>query len=172
MATGISGLYKGTRGAKAAARVKYEKEIKLLAKKWNIGVERAFETIMKRIDKGLPPLPPSIRFAGKQNCEVVSDLVNAPELSKEQLNNCVKADISEKVAGRHYDLEKPVNETIELIEQIMARSSLPRVQAYLICNAAKYILRAGVKTADWGADIAKAENYLHRTLNGKWNSGK
>lgn len=165
MPTGISGLYKGTKGAKDAARRKYEKEIKALAKLWNISLERAFETIMKRIDKGLPPLPATKKIASTPLPE------GSPfaEQAKKMLESCVRSDIAEAAAGKHYDFPQPVKEAIELIEQLMDRQNIPRRPAFMIGQALRYIMRCGVKTEDWGADIAKAENYLHRALTGEWN---
>lgn len=76
--------------------------------------------------------------------------------------------MQEKVAGKHYDFEQ-VNETIELIELVVERGSIPRKSAYMIGNALKYIMRAGTKpNEDWKDDVAKAENYLHRALKGEW----
>lgn len=165
MPTGISGLYKGTRGAKDAARRKYEKEIKALAKLWNISLERAFETIMKRIEKGLPPLPATKKIASTPLPEGSA----FAEQAKKMLESCVRSDIATAVAGKHYDLPQPIKESIELIEQLMDRQNIPRRPAFMIGQALRYIMRCGVKTEDWGADIAKAENYLHRALTGEWN---
>ena len=58
-------------------------------------------------------------------------------------------------------------ETITLIEDIMSRG-LPPVKAYMVGNAAKYIIRMGKKTEDFESDLFKAENYLHRARTGKW----
>ena len=58
-------------------------------------------------------------------------------------------------------------ETITLIEDIMSRG-LPPVKAYMVGNAAKYIIRMGKKTEDFESDIFKAENYLHRARTGRW----
>ena len=230
MPTGISGLYKNTRGAIAANKSKYSAQIKKLSKAWAIGAERAFDVIMKRVDKGLPPLPPSL------NDKIVKDanLLAAKGASAEKVTKMVEkavggfADPKKKVAKKsapkksipapvellkdfiekglggkvevvnatpeeikkilgatsagpetdpavlapHYDLPKPIKETIELVELVMARKSIPRVQAYMISHALRYILRLGVKTSDWKTDAAKAENYLHRAITGEWITKK
>lgn len=78
----------------------------------------------------------------------------------------------EKVSGKHYDLPL-IKESIELIEHVVARESIPRKAAFEICQALRYILRAGVKPGEpWQADIGKAENYLHRALSGEWINKK
>jgi hypothetical protein len=78
----------------------------------------------------------------------------------------------EKVAGKHYDFPQ-VKETIELIEHVVNRENIPRKSAYMIGNALKYILRVGEKSGeDWEDDIAKAENYLHRSITGEWINKK
>jgi len=74
---------------------------------------------------------------------------------------------SAPVQGCHYDF-KPVKETIELIEQIMQRESIPPMARYCIATALKYILRLGVKSSKWEEDASKAENYLHRAITGGW----
>lgn len=72
-----------------------------------------------------------------------------------------------KVEGRHYDL--PGVETIDVIESVIVRENIPRPAAYCIGNAIKYLLRCGIKNGEnWKDDIAKAENYLHRAISGKW----
>lgn len=151
----------------------YTKEAQQLAKRWNIGIKRAYETIMKRIDKGLPPLPdcckkekapaPSRRLVSEVK-EIGFDAKEAKKL----LEKMIEDDIGTAVAGEHYDLPKPIKESIELIEILMERHNIPRVPAFMISQALRYIMRVGVKTPDWGKDIGKAENYLHRALTGKW----
>ena len=76
------------------------------------------------------------------------------------------------VAGRHYDLEHPVNESIEIIEMVMQRENIPPESRFSICQALRYLLRCGVKTDEWAEDIEKAENYLHRATTGEWNTAK
>lgn len=74
---------------------------------------------------------------------------------------------NKKVEAVHYDAT-PV-ETIEIIESIVNREQIPRKAAYAIGNAVKYLFRAGLKEFEnWEDDVAKAENYLHRALTGKW----
>lgn len=77
-----------------------------------------------------------------------------------------------KTEGRHYDF--PVcRESIDVIELVVSRESIPRGTAFCIGNALKYLLRAGNKPGEsWIDDIAKAENYLHRALTGEWVTKK
>lgn len=80
--------------------------------------------------------------------------------------------MNKPVDGKHYDFEN-VNETIDVIEMIVGRESIPRKSAYCIGNAVKYLLRAGVKSSEtWKDDVAKAENYLHRALTSEWITKK
>lgn len=83
-----------------------------------------------------------------------------------------KRKASSAVAGRHYDLEHPVNESIEIIEMVMRRENIPPESRFSICQALCYLLRCGVKTDEWAEDIEKAENYLHRATTGEWNTAK
>lgn len=74
---------------------------------------------------------------------------------------------NKKVEAVHYDAT-PV-ETIEIIESIVNREQIPRRAAFAIGNAVKYLCRADLKEFEnWEDDVAKAENYLHRALTGKW----
>lgn len=75
--------------------------------------------------------------------------------------------VNTKIAGLHY--QTMPCEVIEIIESIVNREQIPRKAAYAIGNAVKYLCRAGLKEFEnWEDDVAKAENYLHRALTGKW----
>lgn len=72
-----------------------------------------------------------------------------------------------KIAGDHY--KSLPCETIDIIEHVVMRESLPPKAAYCIGNALKYLCRCGLKEGeDWKDDVAKAENYLHRAITGEW----
>lgn len=88
------------------------------------------------------------------------------------LEKCIDADRANEIAGKHYDLEKPVKESIELIEIIMERKAIPPVARFMISQTVRYLLRCGVKSLDWKKDVAKARNYLNRALDGVWFEGK
>lgn len=92
--------------------------------------------------------------------------------AKETLAKCIDADRANEIAGKHYDLEKPVKESIELIEIIMERKAIPPVARFMISQTVRYLLRCGVKSLDWKKDVAKARNYLNRALDGVWFEGK
>lgn len=84
-------------------------------------------------------------------------------------------DPTPEVAGAHYDLKSPTGsfESIDVLEAVVSRESLPRPVAYCIGNALKYLLRAGNKPGvSWWDDLAKAENYLHRARTGAWMNTK
>jgi len=87
--------------------------------------------------------------------------------AKNTLLKCIAEQHAEARAGKHYDFPV-IKESIEAIEIVVSRENIPRKAAYMIGNALKYILRAGVKTESWSEDISKAENYLHRALSGEW----
>jgi len=79
----------------------------------------------------------------------------------------MKNKVYNKVKGEHYD--KSGIEAIKLIESVVSREKLPRKAAYCVGNAIKYLLRAGLKEGEsWEDDVAKAENYLHRSRTGEW----
>lgn len=83
--------------------------------------------------------------------------------------NMANAKPVKKAEGRHYDFMK--FETIEVIESVVSREGLPRIAAYEIGNAVKYLLRAGLKPGEnWTDDVSKAKNYLARALTGKWEA--
>lgn len=56
-------------------------------------------------------------------------------------------------------------ETIEILEGTI--DGLDATSAYLLGNVIKYVLRAG-KKGSASIDIAKANNYAHRLITGKW----
>lgn len=92
--------------------------------------------------------------------------------AKATLTQCIDDDRTREIQGRHYDLPHAIEETIELLELIMQRESVPPVARFEICMALRYQLRVGVKSLDWQKDIAKARNYLNRALEGEWLEGK
>lgn len=73
-----------------------------------------------------------------------------------------------KTDGVHYDF-KPMTEVIQLIEDIQLRECIPAKARYSIGTALKYLMRCGRKSGEsWSDDVAKAENYLHRAITGRW----
>lgn len=74
-----------------------------------------------------------------------------------------------KTSGKHYD--KGPAEAIAIIESVVSREQINRVQAYNIGQSLKYILRCGLKDGESVIDdLEKAENYLHRAITGHWIS--
>lgn len=64
----------------------------------------------------------------------------------------------------HYESNSRI-QTIEILETVI--DGLPAKQAYLLGNIIKYVIRAGRK-GDITEDLAKANNYAHRLVTGKW----
>ncbi len=61
----------------------------------------------------------------------------------------------------------------DVTDQFMACNlgDITPVQAYDICVAIQYLMRAGRKGDDWRQDVQKAENHLHRARVGQWPWG-
>lgn len=71
---------------------------------------------------------------------------------------------------KHYASQtiEPIN-VIEQVAQNLENTKLSAKQKLLVLQALKYLLRLGTKD-DGFKEVNKAENYLHRALNGKWRN--
>lgn len=227
MPTGISGLYKGTRGDIAHKKSMVAAAAKKVAKSWKCSFKKAEEICLKRLERGVDPLTGKAKKSKvapakksvvaknpkkKSKIELFDDAMKnmgfkklgvievkpgkpfsvgeieeyfkragkaidgaMADEAKESKESGLKAIVEDAkalekkfVAGGHYDFEKPVTQAIELIEMVAERENIPRKAAHNICECVRYLMRVGVKTPDWRLDVAKAENYLHRALNGCW----
>ena len=101
---------------------------------------------------------------------------NAKEatMNAEATQEITKLDLSprevEKAVNHdpHYASQKI--EPIDVIEQVaenIEQTSLNAKQKILVLQGLKYLLRLGTKD-DAIKELNKAENYLHRALNGEW----
>ena len=69
----------------------------------------------------------------------------------------------------HYASEGSI-ETIDILEAVI--DGLPAREANCLSHVLRYSLRAGKKTEDASIDLAKANNYAHRLVTGKWRKEK
>lgn len=74
--------------------------------------------------------------------------------------------MSDSVHSPGYYSERDGVEPIVAIEVVC--SGLDGRSAWLMGNVIKYVMRAGRKTSDQTQDLAKARNYAHRLVTGRW----